>query len=153
MYLGKIVSLALTAAAFATEPIQQVEPVITKQYVLSLGVDAWEGYAPAYSMGLMRKVAIRRGLKPTKCDISTPFGEIGDKFYLFGVNTGFFALCQKADTSDTTVKCRKGICESDRDRHIRTRRYAEIPGELQQKICGHRNEPSIKCPIILVSSP
>lgn len=125
-YLGKIVLTALTAAAFATEPIK---PVVV-----------YHGWAPHYSPGLMRKVALRRGIEPVKHMVSSPRYPIGTWLTVCGGNTG---ECREALVVDVSHP-------RDLARHLRTRREVEISGEDELLFCGHRNEPVRKCPVTVI---
>lgn len=149
-YLGKIVALALTAAAFATEPIK--EPVVTVDTLLSSGAVVQKGVAPRYNPGGMEGVAKRRGLKPAACMVSRPDGPIGGWVYVWGKNTDILLHCKIVDVSDLVVKCQRGRCESDRDRHWRTGRIVELSYKTALLLCSrkHINHRPEQCPVLVI---
>jgi hypothetical protein len=87
----------------------------------------------------MGKVADRRGMERTSCMVSSPTEPLGSWLWVYGENTGKLRHCQVVDVS----------APKDRARHLRLRRLVEIAGELEQALCGHRNEPVVKCPVVV----
>lgn len=95
------------------------------------------GFAPRYSPGLMRKVAIRRGLEPRPCMISRIDGPIGGFAWVHGLKTDKWLYCLIVDVS----------APKDRKRHIQTKRIIEVSHENALAICGSTRNGPKQCPV------
>ena len=98
------------------------------------------GYAPHYSAGLMKKVALRRDISPVSCMVSRPRGPLGGWVWVYGVNTQTLLRCKIVDVS----------APRDLARHVRTKRIAELSFEVTAALCGRTDERVIDCPIVTV---
>lgn len=110
------------------------------------------GYAPYYSRGGMEVVSRNRDLPFVGCMVSSPVYDVGEWVVIYGVNTDRALRCRITDVSDPTVKCNAaGRCESDQQRHIRTKRVTELSYEAALALCGARamRELPEGCPIIV----
>lgn len=139
-YLGKIVLTALTAAAFATEPIPKLP--MTLDTLLSSGAVVQEGYGPRYSPGVMERVSRKRGLPIVDCMVSSPVYPIGTWVWVYGSNTGALEHCRVTDVSHPR----------DKARHLRTKRVAELGYNEAIRFCSrkHINHRPEQCPITVI---
>ena len=108
---------------------------------ITLGWDVQEGFGPRYGPGVMERVSRNRDMPLVGCMISSPTLPLGSWAYVYGVRSKVLRYCRITDVSQ----------DVDRARHIRTKRIAELSFEVAKSICGHTTEPSIDCPIIVIS--
>lgn len=108
-----------------------------------MGWDVQEGYAPRYSKNLMEQVARNRDMPIVGCMISSPTLPLGSWAYVYGKRTHVLRYCRITDTS----------APKDKQRHIRTKRIAELGYNEALSICGveYINGSSKECPILLIS--
>jgi hypothetical protein len=108
-----------------------------------MGWSVQEGYAPRYAKGVMARVSINRGMPIVGCMISSPTLPLGSWVYVYGRRTRALRYCRITDVS----------APKDRERHIRTRRIAELGYPEALSICGveYINGSSIECPIIVIA--
>lgn len=101
-----------------------------------------EGYAPRYSPGVMERVSRNRDMPLVGCMVSSPYYPIGTWVIVYGVNTDRAIRCRVTDVS----------APKDRDRHIRTKRIAELGYTEAERLCGpdHMDDPPTSCPVIVV---
>lgn len=107
------------------------------------------GVAPRYDPGVMENTARTRGLPLVSCMVSSPTYPIGTKVVIYGYNTDRAALCRVTDESADIDTTGRNSGESDRKRHIRLKRFAELGYREAIVICGrqHINDPPSGCPI------
>lgn len=120
----------------------------------TIGAEIHSGYAPHYSPGLMARVARNRDMTSVACMISSPRYPIGTWLYVVSLTTETYEYCRVTDVSNPTRKCRAAArrCESDRERHLRTKREIELSYEAALRICGRkalRDRPEA-CPIVAI---
>lgn len=146
-YIGHVIRIALLAAAFSQEPI--LKPPMTVDTLIASGAVVQKGVAPRYNDGGMEGVAKRRGIPPAPCMVSRPDGPIGGWVWVWGRNTNTLLHCKIVDVSDLVVKCQRGRCESDRDRHWRTGRIVELSYKIALLLCSrkHINHRPEQCPV------
>lgn len=98
-----------------------------------------QGYAPRYNPGVMERVVERRGLPTKGYYVSSPYYDIGTRVLVCGLNT---SVCLPATIGDVSAP-------KDKERHIRTKRIAELQYEMALPICGNMGRP-IDCPILII---
>jgi hypothetical protein len=110
------------------------------------------GFAPRYGKGGMELVSHNRDLPLVGCMVSSPYYDVGEWVLVYGYNTDRALRCRITDVSDPTVKCRNGRCESDKARHIRTKRITELSYPAALALCGrkHINHRPEQCPVLVV---
>jgi len=125
----------------------------------TIGAQIHTGYAPHYGrtingVDIMNKVAHVRDLPLVECMVSSARYPVGTWVYVVSLKTETYEYCRVTDVSNTTRKCRQKIrrCESDGERHLRTRRELELSYEAGLRICGARamRERPEACPIIII---
>ena len=120
----------------------------------TIGAVIHSGYAPHYSPGLMARVARNRDLSVVSCMVSSPRYPVGTWVYVVSLKTQTYEYCRVTDVSNPTRTCKQNLlrCESDRERHLRTKREVELSYEAALRICGRaaiRDRPEA-CPITVV---
>lgn len=100
--------------------------------VLAGGDARW---AVRYDEDLMADIARRRGIAVERCLFAHPTLPIGTWAWIRGVRTGHMEHCREADTSADVDTTGQGSSESDRQRHIRTKRV-ELGFAEAMRICG-----------------
>jgi hypothetical protein len=123
--------------------------------LIALGAEVHQGYAPRYAPGVMERVSLRRGMPIAACMVSSPRYGLGTELTIIGVNTEAVETCRVTDVSADTDTTGRGSSESDRQRHIRMGREAELGYEEARRLCGEAalQERPEACPIIVVYVP
>jgi hypothetical protein len=98
-----------------------------------------EAYAPHYRKGLMTEVAVRRGMQPQACMISSAQYEIGTQVWVYGKRTGALLRCVVVDVSHPR----------DVERHRRTGRLIELGYAVTKRLCGTIKGSSAECPVTI----
>lgn len=101
-------------------------------------------FATRYTLGLMRRVATKRGIEMTGCGMAIDQQRLGSFVLVHGVKTGIRRLCVVVDYSGPR----------DRARHIRNR-LIELDSLSQEKVCGAKVAMSRwkECPVLIKRFP
>ena len=89
----------------------------------------------------MEQVSRNRDLPIVSCMVSSPYYDIGEWVYVYGVNTGALRWCRVTDVSRP----------EHRQRHRRIGWIAELGFNEALSLCGkaHINDPPKRCPVIV----
>lgn len=163
--LTKWIGFLILRAILASLSIEiQLEPVPEPTAVPAPQYDVYEGIAPHYGISektgvdIMIGVAHVNGLPVKECMISTPLlngpgqeNTLGMMVTVESLVTGAVRECQVTDTSqDVNTSGRGDPNESDRERHIRQKKYVEFGWTITPTMCGLSypgQEPPRACPI------
>lgn len=108
-----------------------------------MGWQVQEGYAPRYAKNVMEQVARNRDMPRVGCMISSPTLPLGSWVYVWGVRSQVLRHCRITDVS----------APKDKERHMRTKRIAELSFDAALGICGieYIDSQSKECPILVIS--
>ena len=105
--------------------------------------------AVRYDPQLMELMATRRGSAVSSCLFAHPVLPIGGWAWIRGMRTGHMERCRQVDTSQDIDTTGHNSGESDRQRHIRTKRV-ELGHDEALRICGGGWEgAAMECPVVL----
>lgn len=95
-----------------------------------------QAWAARYSPGVMKRVAIKRGLEfrglPGQCGMTIDWAPLGSFILVTGDRTGVSRVCESVDVSQTF---HPNGGESDQERHVRNR-MVELDAKSAWYICG-----------------
>jgi hypothetical protein len=97
------------------------------------------GYAARYRPGLMRRVALNRGMTPSSCMVASHVNPLGAWITVYGVSTGISLRCHVVDIAvgqDLRTNLQKGI-------------IIEVAHENAIDLCGSTRRRPRDCLIIV----
>jgi len=117
--------------------------LITALLALSLAapspVGATTGFAARYRIGLMEKVAVKRGIAPVGCLVASPFERIGTRLRITSLVNERQRTCTVVDVAHPR----------DRARIIERGIVVELSHQDARTLCGSVVDPPRQCRVVV----
>ena len=100
----------------------------------------------------MERVSRVRDLPRVDCMVSSPRYPIGTWVWVYGYTTETLLRCRVTDVSADCDTTGRGSPESDRQRHMRTKREIEVGYTEALRLCGKAamDKRPEQCPVLVV---